>query len=458
VALEHLSRQDGTSLGTYLGVLRRRAWIVVVCAVVAPVVAYALSNRHAPIYSASADVYVNQQNIASALTGISSTPTSTQAVAVETQASLAAVPAVARRALRVAKRHDRSPGAVLGQTTITPNPTTSMLTFTVTDRSPTVAQLLATAYARAFTVYSNRLQSQPIVRARNEVEAAMAKLKDEGRGHSALYASLEEKDQQLQTLETLQTSGTVVVRPANPGVKISPHPWRSAAIGLVLGLVLGLGLCFALEAIDNRVRSAGEIGEGLGGLPLLGRIPPPSTEMQKRNELAIVVQPKQNAAEAFRLLRANLAFVRISAGDVRTIVVTSAVEKEGKSTTSANLAIAEARSGRRVALVDLDLRRPYLDRFFRLPAAEGVTDVALGEVTLEEAMQRIDLHLGAPESAAGLSRLLAPGRGPASRTPVADAGVLDVLVSGLLPPDPGEFAASHRLERSSRSSATRTTP
>ena len=64
--------------------------------------------------------------------------------------------------------------------------------------------------------------------------------------------------------------------------------------------------------------------------------------------------------------------------DVRAILVTSAVEEEGKSTTAANLAVAEARGGRRVALVDLDLRRPYVDRFFGLMHAEGITDVALG--------------------------------------------------------------------------------
>ena len=71
---------------------------------------------------------------------------------------------------------------------------------------------------------------------------------------------------------------------------------------------------------------------------------------------------------------------------MRTILITSAVEKEGKSTTAANLAIAEARAGRRVALVDLDLRVPYIDRFFGLVHAQGVTDVALGNATLENAL------------------------------------------------------------------------
>ena len=204
--------------------------------------------------------------------------------------------------------------------------------------------------------------------------------------------------------------------------------------------MLGFGIVFGLEALDTRVRSTQELAEGLGGLPLLARIPPPTKAMQKRNELAMVVQPKHNAAEAFRLLRTNLEFVRLGAGDVRLILVTSGLEREGKSTTAANLAVAEARSGRRVALVDLDLRRPYIDRFFRLTAVEGITDVALGRIELEDAMQRIDLNLGAPDREPS-SRRSSAARERRLRKPA----LLEVLVSGPLPPDPGEFAASYRL-------------
>ncbi len=438
-AVERFSRPETTSFSTYLGILRRRAWIIVLCAIIVPVVAYELSSRQHAQYSSSAAVYVNQQNIASALTGINSYDYSSAALAVDTQATLADVPAVARRALAIAKLRGRSPDELLGQISITPDQTTNILTFTAVDRSAATAGLLATAFARAFTLYSNSLESQPIVKARREVEATMAALKAERRRHTALYTSLEEKDQQLQTLQTLQTSGTVLVRPAGPGAQISPHPKRDAALGLVLGIMLGVGLAFGLEALDTRIRSVGELAEGLGGLPLLARIPPPSGKLQKRNELVMVVQPKHGAAEAFRLLRTNLEFVRLSAGEVRTILVTSALDKEGKSTTAANLAVAEARSGRKVALVDLDLRRPYLDRFFRLTAAEGITDVALGRVSLEQALQRIDLHLGAQDFAGKHSS--ANGSGSV----ISEGGVLDVLVSGPLPPDPGEFASSYRL-------------
>ncbi len=406
-----------------------------------PTVAYALSQRQTSQYAARADVYINQQNLAAALTGINTNNLPVgQAQPVDTQASLASVPDVAAQALVLANLSDRSPQALLGQTAITPNVDTNIIDFKVTDASPATAQLLATSYAKAFTRYRNELDSQPVVRARREVESTMAGLVADGRKGSALYENLAEKDQQLQTLQTLQTGGAVVIRKAELGTKVSPRPRRDAALGLILGFILGLGLAFGAEALDTRIRSTSDLGDELGGLPLLGRLPPPAKKMQKRDELVMVVQPKHNAAEAFRLLRANLDFVRVTGGDVRTILVTSAVEREGKSTTAANLAIAEARSGRSVALVDLDLRRPYIDRFFRIVGAPGIADVVLGSANLEQALHRVDLGLGRYATSAQ------PSISNGGRSQIVESGVLDVLVSGPLPPDPGEFVASEQVQ------------
>ena len=131
--MDRFSRQEATSLSTYLAILKRRGWIVVLCGLVAAFVAYDLSSRQTPQYSSSADVYINQQNIASALTGIDTYDYSSAALAVDTQASLADVPAVATRALRIAKITNRSPGELLGETTITPDESTNILTFNVVD-------------------------------------------------------------------------------------------------------------------------------------------------------------------------------------------------------------------------------------------------------------------------------------------------------------------------------------
>jgi succinoglycan biosynthesis transport protein ExoP len=433
--LEHHSRQESPSLSTYLRVLRRRKWIVIVCALLVPATAYFLSARQPAQYQASADVYLSSQDLAGALTGISAQYVDEVRLA-DTQAMLAQVPLVAQRAIKLSGLEGITPGGLLGSASVVPVSGTNILTFTVTSGDPATAERLATAYARAFTTYRGELDSQAVRRAREEINTKLDQLEAEGEGRAQLAASLRSKDQQLATLEALQTSRTYVIRTADGAAQIAPTPRRNALLGLMLGMVLGLGLAFVVEALDTRVRSSNEVGERLG-LALLARVPPPPKGLAKNDRLVMIAQPTGTSAEAFRMLRTNLDFATLETHGARTVLVTSAVEQEGKSTTAANLAIAEARSGRRVALVDLDLRVPYLDRFFGLLHAEGITDVALGSVTLESALKRVDLDTGSAD--------LATRPDHESTDREHEAGALDVLVSGTRPPDPGEFVGSRRL-------------
>jgi Mrp family chromosome partitioning ATPase len=260
-------------------------------------------------------------------------------------------------------------------------------------------------------------------------------LEASGQARSPLAASLRDKDQQLATLEALQTSRTYVISTAEGAGKVSPQPRRDAMIGLFLGAVLGIGLALLLEALDTRVRSVAEVGEHLK-IPQLGVVSPPPKKLLKRDQLVMMAQPRDTLAEEYRVLRTNLEFASLAGNEIKIVLITSAVEEEGKSTVAANLAIAFARSGKRACLVDLDLRRPYLDRFFHLSQGKGITDVALGNVTLDEALVEFDLVTGEGRPATS-------ERG--GLTNDGDRGRLDVLVSGPLPPDPGEFVATQRL-------------
>jgi polysaccharide biosynthesis transport protein len=201
------------------------------------------------------------------------------------------------------------------------------------------------------------------------------------------------------------------------------------------------------------VRSAEEIGAKLGGLALLARIPSPSKKVRTEHRLVMLDDPTGVQAETFRMLRTNLDFVSLGR-EARTIMVTSAVEQEGKSTTIANLAIAMARSGQRVVLVDLDLRRPYVDKFFGVQGP-GVTQVALGHVPLEDALTTIPIaEVGSrTEVVEQLTRNVrvqgaaanGNGNGNGNGHAKVAKGVLQVLPTGPIPPDPGEFVNTQAL-------------
>jgi Mrp family chromosome partitioning ATPase len=208
-------------------------------------------------------------------------------------------------------------------------------------------------------------------------------------------------------------------------------------LGVVFGLVLGLALTFLSEALDRRVRTEQELEDALK-IPLLGRLPKPSRELQKTIHLVMIKQPASADAEAFRKLRTSFEFIN-PPGTAKTIMVTSAVEQEGKSTTIANLAIALARSDRRVALVDLDLRRPFLNRLFHISGRPGITDVALNQVDLSDALRPIPLH--ASFGAASRNGDLSGGANGRS----ALEGLLHVLPAGTIPLPAGDLLRDKRL-------------
>ena len=137
------------------------------------------------------------------------------------------------------------------------------------------------------------------------------------------------------------------------------------------------------------------------------------------------------------MLRTNLEFTTLGK-QVRSVMITSAIEEEGKSTTIANLAVALARAGKRVILVDLDLRRPYLDKFFELRGRPGITQVALGRATLNDALVRVPITPIEPSARLSPRYDTRPSQNGNGTT----QGRLAVLGSGPIPPDPGEFVAA----------------
>jgi capsular polysaccharide biosynthesis protein/cellulose biosynthesis protein BcsQ len=355
--------QQASTLREYLQMVRRRRWIILTVTVVAVVGAAFFSVRQEKLYKSSASVLVSGFD--------SSQPPD---MFLQTQADVAtASPEVARRVRNALHLRKNPPIKV------TTKINSAILVFSSTTSDPRLSARIATAYARQFEGFQ-----QDLARAR------------------------------------IKTAQAFLVRAATPGVQVQPKTVRNVVLGLLFGVILGCGLAFLREALDTRVRSTDEISESLG-LPLLARLPKPPAELRRHNRLVTVSEPDGLAAEGFKIMRANVDFARMEA-EATTLLVTSARDGEGKSTTVANLAVLLARAGQRVVLVDLDLRRPFLHEFFELKGP-GVAQVAIGAATLDEALAPIPLVWpGGPSWDGRDTNGLQPG-----------GGLLEVLPAGPMP-------------------------
>jgi Mrp family chromosome partitioning ATPase len=353
------------SLLDYLRVVARRKLAFLLIVLLVPAAAVAVSLNQAPTYRAFAEVLLDPRDLEAAYidSGLAAESGDPQRAA-ETRAELARVPGVVDQVLDAVPSAGLDRNEFLESSMVSANQDSDILTFSVENSDPRLAMRLATEYANAFTEYQRQLDTTAVENELKEVRQQLAELEASGEAGSQTHAALQRQEEAVAALAAAQTPSAQVVHPAGEAPKVGPRTVRNGVLAFFVGLVLALVVVFLADAVDTRVRSVDAIRERLG-LRLLGRLAKPPARLRKRNDLIMLADPTSRDAEQFRALRWSLDLANADHG-AQTIMITSAVDGEGKSTTVANLAVALARAGRRVVLIDADLRHPHLHRPFDL--------------------------------------------------------------------------------------------
>jgi len=190
----------------------------------------------------------------------------------------------------------------------------------------------------------------------------------------------------IGSAKNVGTDPLVVMRRATLPIPVPPGTLKHILLGLMGGLIVGAGILILLDRADDRLTSSTEMLEHFSE-PILGQIPNAS---ESRGEAGLPLlqaeDERYSYAEAFRSLRSSLIFMPNQL-DLKSILITSAIPNEGKSTIASNLAITMASAGARVLLVDADLRRGDLAQLFDIDGHIGLSNILRGEVNWKEAVQ-----------------------------------------------------------------------
>lgn len=360
-------------LRDYLSILRKR-WISIV------VVTLGVLALTAAVTIATTPTYTARTSLFFVVSGSGSTTELAQGSTyaqrqVESYAEVATAPYVLEPVIEELDL-DISIGALAQQISVTVPVDTVIIEIVVEDEAPQLAADIANAVG-------------------SELSAAVTDLSPAGGAEGGAIQA------------------TTISAASAPDGPSSPNTPRNLALGLVLGLLVGVGIALLREVLNTKVRTESDI-ERVTDASVVATIG--YDDDASAHPLTVQVDPRSPRAEAYRRLRTNLQFLDL-ADKSHSIVITSSLPQEGKSTTSINLAIALAEAGARVLLVDADLRRPQIAKYMQVEGRVGLTTLLIGRATLADVVQ------------------------PWGNTN------LHVLPSGKIPPNPSELLGSHAMEQ-----------
>ncbi len=390
---------ESQGLKRYFETVRERMTLVIaaVLATTAGALIYVVMADE--VYEAQADLLVSPiSDTAGDLSGLGLPSESNDPLRlVETQATLIAGDGVAEAAAEELGT-DRDPQSLLKSVSVEPVAESNVLAITAEASSGQGAADLANAFANGAVAYRTDVLHERI----DEVVPALERRLEAappGAARDALTIRLGQLEQ-LRTGDdpTIEVVGEATV----PGSPTSPRKLASLIAGALAGLILGIGGAFALRVLDPRLQREGQIRDRYR-LPILARIP----KERGSSELPLDWEHlSPGSIEAYRTLRAILARPLASSRESGAIMVTSAGPSEGKTTTAINLATSLAFAGKRVILIEADLRRPSIAAALSVTAERGVISVLIEEATL------VDSLAPAPVTNGNLGLLVAEQAGP----------------------------------------------
>lgn len=425
----------GLDLRGYINLFWHWAWLLGLMAVVAAAAAYFASLQIMPVYQATTRILINEApatvkvDYTSALSG--DRLASTFSEMISTDPVLQEV--IKRLGLNL------TTDKLKKMITVTIVKDTSLLEVQVEDTDAARAAAIANAIVDVFSTQIQEQQASRFVASKQSLEAQLTEMDQKIQGLTATLsapamndpANLAEKDrietsqtqyqqtyssllqsyEQIRLAETQSTSKLIQVEGAKAPIRpVRPNVLQNTLLAAVVGLLAAIGVVVLIEMMDDSLRDPEVVTRQLG-LPILGIIAHISPDQQ----IITRDEPRSPVSEAFRSLRTNIQYSGVDK-PIRLLLVTSPSPQDGKSTVAANLSVALAQSGKRVALIDADLRRPMVHKIFNATNTRGLSDL-----------------------------FLIPHGNLDGRLQKTNVSGLVVLPSGVVPPNPSELLGSERM-------------
>ena len=435
-------RQPGWSLDDYLRLLRERLWIIVLCVAVLVGGALYVSLQAVPQYVTSASLVPVSGSMDSAIMGSGTSDFYYYGPEQQVEMDLAVLtlnPAIAE-AVKAELGSDADADTLAGMVTAAFTPENQVITLNGRGTDPTEVAAVVNAFAEQFIVFQRDADRAVIASARDLLQQRMDGLSAVEKT-SEYGLMMQEKYESLLILESIQDGGYSVVRQAAiPGAPLPSGTSRNLLLAAGIGLVLGIALVLLLVMLDKRIKDEKTL-ERVSGLPVLASVPVIGGSWKRvrrgsRRADAIGFERSGYASlESFRTLRSSLQYFDVDSA-LRTIMITSALPQEGKTTTTINLGLSLALSGKRVIILEADLRRPMVNEYLGLEDEVGLSTVLAGKTSALQSLQLLATDPYFPAKAR---------KGADASDSALLRRNLYCLPSGPLPPNPAELLASARM-------------